>query len=137
MSDGLLARPSDVARVRRLLPAGILLGAFGVARIVGVELHIDDTLAAADNLGTVPFLLMCGVFTYAMSLVFEWPGATARGEEVLAALFERFAEPGSGRVTEDHLAYVVALHGPAAIAAVHPDLSRWVDDEISWHAQRR
>lgn len=137
VSDGMLARPDDVRRMRRLLPVGILLALLGVARIIGVELHVDDLNPPADNLGVIPFLLMCAVFVYALSLVFEWPGATAAGDDILARLYERYPEPADGPVAETNLPYVVALHGPAAIAVTYPTLRSWVDDELTWHAQRR
>jgi uncharacterized protein (TIGR04222 family) len=137
VSDGVLTRPGEIRRMRRLLPVGILLALLGVARIVGVELHVDDLKPPADNLGVVPFLLMCAVFMYALLLVFEWPGATAAGEDILAQLYERYPEPAVGPVADANLPYVVALHGPAAIAVNYPSLSSWLDDEITWHTQRR
>lgn len=137
VADGMLARPQDVRRMRRLLPIGLLLAALGVARIVGVDLHVDDGKPPFDNLGIVSWLLMVAVFGYALSLLFEWPGATPAGDEALAVLRERHPQPDAAPVAATQLAHVVALHGPAAIAVNHPELSSWVDEEVTWRAQRR
>jgi uncharacterized protein (TIGR04222 family) len=137
VAHGWLMTAHELKRLRRLLPVGLLIGLLGVARMVGVEMHVVDAKPPADNLGIGPFMLMCGISMYALSLVFVWPGATDRGKQVLGQLYERYPDPNDGVLSDGDLAYVAALHGPASISARYPELAPWVDDDISWHVQRR